>query len=946
MNYYYPARLVILVCCLILNMGFGSAIAASLPAFPDAQGFGALATGGRGGTVYHVTNLNDSGTGSFRDAVSAGNRIIVFDVCGYITLSSEVAMKSNITLAGQTAPGGGIGIRGAEVSFGSQSNIIVRNIRFRPGSGAASTDNGLNFYQAHNVILDHVSIEFASWNNIDATTGDWQTHPINGITVQNSIDADPIGQQFGAHTEAPNGQWSWFNNLFANSHNRNPLAKVNTVFINNALYNCDAGYTTHTSSNFSHDIVNNYFVDGPASGGNFPWFQIDNNQSIYSPGNRHDSSLDGALNGGTTQPLPGYQGGGTVLNSPWSTITASYPTVDAASAYRRAISWAGAKPWDEVDTLVVSQARTLGSGSTGTGAGTRGPDGSLYTSETQTGLGNSGFGNIACGSKPSDTDNDGIPDYWETAVGWNPNSADSMTISPDGYDHLEDYVNWLADPHAVGLSGGNIDLDLSQFSTGFTNNPVFSVSGAVNGSVSVLTDGHTARFVSNGGFSGLADYHFTVTDSVGSTMTLTVGVLVQPASLTVMPTRTSTATATRTATPVATFTFTVTRTNTSTFTFTPTLTATFTLTRTNTATNTATRTNTQTFSFTPTPTATFTFTRTHTATNTPTKTNSLTFTFTPSSTATSTATRTITPVPPTSTLTPTPTRTLTTVPPTWTFTGTNTPVPLTSTFTATPTPTLTPVTGQVVIQAENNCGFAGTIDNNHLGFTGTGFANLTNNNTAGITFALSSTTVQNLSITFRYSDGTTTARPMLLSRISPTVSTPVTVNFGVTTNWDTWATITVTVSLVAGNNLISLVPTGTNTNGGPNLDDITFTSSTVTVGNCGGTASAMLLSSASNTSRAPTARIVAAPNISRNGTPIQFQVEQLQPGEIQLNIFTVTGEKVYGTKFQGHTGENVIPWVLVNEGGTSVASGVYMFIIQTKSGASSEQMAGKVLVLH
>jgi len=946
MNYYYPARLVILVCCLILNMGVGSAIAASLPAFPDAQGFGALATGGRGGTVYHVTNLNDSGTGSFRDAVSAGNRIIVFDVCGYITLSSEVAMKSNITLAGQTAPGGGIGIRGAEVSFGSQSNIIVRNIRFRPGSGAASTDNGLNFYQAHNVILDHVSIEFASWNNIDATTGDWQTHPINGITVQNSIDADPIGQQFGAHTEAPNGQWSWFNNLFANSHNRNPLAKVNTVFINNALYNCDAGYTTHTSSNFSHDIVNNYFVDGPASGGNFPWFQIDNNQSIYSPGNRHDSSLDGALNGGTTQPLPGYQGGGTVLNSPWSTITASYPTVDAASAYRRAISWAGAKPWDEVDTLVVSQARTLGSGSTGTGAGTRGPDGSLYTSETQTGLGNSGFGNIACGSKPSDTDNDGIPDYWETAVGWNPNSADSMTISPDGYDHLEDYVNWLADPHAVGLSGGNIDLDLSQFSTGFTNNPVFSVSGAVNGSVSVLTDGHTARFVSNGGFSGLADYHFTVTDSVGSTMTLTVGVLVQPASLTVMPTRTSTATATRTATPVATFTFTVTRTNTSTFTFTPTLTATFTLTRTNTATNTATRTNTQTFSFTPTPTATFTFTRTHTATNTPTKTNSLTFTFTPSSTATSTATRTITPVPPTSTLTPTPTRTLTTVPPTWTFTGTNTPVPLTSTFTATPTPTLTPVTGQVVIQAENNCGFAGTIDNNHLGFTGTGFANLTNNNTAGITFALSSTTVQNLSITFRYSDGTTTARPMLLSRISPTVSTPVTVNFGVTTNWDTWATITVTVSLVAGNNLISLVPTGTNTNGGPNLDDITFTSSTVTVGNCGGTASAMLLSSASNTSRAPTARIVAAPNISRNGTPIQFQVEQLQPGEIQLNIFTVTGEKVYGTKFQGHTGENVIPWVLVNEGGTSVASGVYMFIIQTKSGASAEQMAGKVLVLH
>ena len=948
MNHFYPVRFVLLVCCLILNMGVGSAIAASLPAFPGAQGFGVLATGGRGGTVYHVTNLNDSGTGSFRDAVSAGNRIIVFDVCGYITLSSEVAMKSNITLAGQTAPGGGIGIRGAEVSFGSQSNIIVRNIRFRPGSGAASTDNGLNFYQAHNVILDHVSIEFASWNNIDATTGDWQTHPINGITVQNSIDADPIGQQFGAHTEAPNGQWSWFNNLFANSHNRNPLAKVNTVFINNALYNCDAGYTTHTSSNFSHDIVNNYFVAGPASGGNFPWFQIDNNQSIYSPGNRHDSSLDGALNGGTTQPLPGYQGGGTVLNSPWSTITASYPTVDAASAYRRAISWTGAVPWDEVDTLVVSQAKTLGSGSTGTGAGTRGPDGGLYTSETQTGLGNAGFGVIACGSKPSDSDNDGVPDYWETAVGWNPNSADSLTLGPDGYDHLENYVNWLADPHAVGISGGNIDLDLSQFSTGFTNNPVFSVSGAVNGSVSVLADGHTARFVSNGGFSGLANYHFTVTDSVGSTMTLTVGVLVQPGSLTVTPTRTSTApptrtataTATRTDTPVATFTFTVTRTNTSTFTFSPTSTATFTLTRTNTATNTATRTNTPTFSFTPTPTVTFTLTRTNTATNTPTKTKTLTFTFTSTATPTSTATRTNTPIPPTST--PTATRTPTSAAPTATFTDTNTPGAPTSTSTPTPTPTLTAVSAQVVIQPENNCGFSGTIDNNHLGFTGTGFANLTNNNTAGITFALNSTIAQNLSITFRYSDGTTTARPMLLNRISPTASTPVTVNFGVTTNWDTWGTITVTVPLVAGNNLISLVPTEANTNGGPNLDELTFTSSTVTAGNCGGSASAKILSGAPSVSQAATTRVMAAPNVSRNGSPIQFRVTLGQPGEIQLTLFTVAGEKVYEAEFQGQAAVNHLTWDLANQSGSQVASGCFIYKVHTNEGA----FTGKVAVLR
>ncbi len=132
---------------------------AQVPAFPGALGFGANATGGRGGTVYHVTTLADSGPGSFRDAVSQPNRIVVFDVSGYITLNSEVSVKSHITIAGQTAPGGGIAIRGREVSFGSQQNIICRFVRFRPGAGSPNNDNGVNLYRARNIILDHVSIE-------------------------------------------------------------------------------------------------------------------------------------------------------------------------------------------------------------------------------------------------------------------------------------------------------------------------------------------------------------------------------------------------------------------------------------------------------------------------------------------------------------------------------------------------------------------------------------------------------------------------------------------------------------------------------------------------------------------------------------------------------------------------------------------------------------------
>ena len=127
---------------------------AQLPAFPGALGFGAYATGGRTGTVYHVTTLADSGAGSFRDAVSQPNRIVVFDVGGYITLSSAVSVNENITIAGQTAPGGGIGFKGGEISFANRSNIICRYIRIRPGSDTASdTDDCLSLYRAQNVIL-------------------------------------------------------------------------------------------------------------------------------------------------------------------------------------------------------------------------------------------------------------------------------------------------------------------------------------------------------------------------------------------------------------------------------------------------------------------------------------------------------------------------------------------------------------------------------------------------------------------------------------------------------------------------------------------------------------------------------------------------------------------------------------------------------------------------
>ncbi len=497
-------------------------------AFPGAQGFAKAITGGRNGTVVHVTNLNDAGAGSFRDAVSASNRIVVFDVGGYVPLATAVSVKSDITIAGQSAPGGGIGFRGGEVSFASSSNIICRHVRIRPGSDTASTDDdALSLYRAHDVMIDHVSVELAPWNDIDGVSDDWQNHPVTNISIQDSLIADPTGQQFGAHTESVSSQWSWYRNVFANSHNRNPLAKVNNVFVNNLLYNDAAGYTTHTSTTFTHDIVNNYFVFGPASTGtDDSWYQIDKNQSIYAAGNLKDTNLNGALDGAATTPY-WYQGTGTVLGSPWSSETTAVPPLDAASGARVAMSLAGALPRDPVDALIISQVMTLGKGSAGTGAGTAGPDSSLYTSQTQTGLPDDGYGTIAGGTRPTDSDGDGMPDDWENATGSNPAADDAMTKAPDGYALIERYLDWLGALHASTPSGTAAAIDLSTFTAGFSGvAPSFAVSAAQNGTVALQADGHTAKFQPVTGFRGVAAFSFTVTGSDGSAYTGQVGVLV------------------------------------------------------------------------------------------------------------------------------------------------------------------------------------------------------------------------------------------------------------------------------------------------------------------------------------------------------------------------------------------------------------------------------------
>lgn len=483
---------------------------AQIPAFPGAQGFGEYATGGRGGTVYHVTTLADSGPGSFRDAVSQPNRIIVFDVGGYINLQSAVSASSDLTIAGETAPGGGIGLMGAELSFYNQSNIICRYLRIRQG-GSSTTQSGINIGsssgQAGDMIFDHDSVEFGQWDSVDAVNTE-------NFTVQNCIIADPINQQFGAHVEGGNA--SYCNNLWVNAHNRQPLAKANTVYVNNVVYDYQAGYTTaDTAGHFSHDIVNNYFITGPSTTSpNDDFYQFDSGQTVYAAGNLLDSARDGALSGTSTGP-----GGDTASATPWSSVTGTIPTVSAANAFRIDLSNAGALPSDQLDQQVISQVASLGA------------SGSLISSPASTGLGNGGYGTIDGGTPLTETDDDGIPDVWKNAAGLPLNVNEAMTIAGNGYANIENYLHWVAGPHAF-VSTNASTIDLWPYTLGFTNdNPVYALFNATNGSV-ILINAHYAYFVPTPGFTGLASFTFSVTGGDGSTMTNTMGLLV---SITYVP---------------------------------------------------------------------------------------------------------------------------------------------------------------------------------------------------------------------------------------------------------------------------------------------------------------------------------------------------------------------------------------------------------------------------
>ncbi|WP_448701397.1 polysaccharide lyase family 1 protein [Mucilaginibacter sp. AW1-3] len=403
-------------------------------AFPGAEGFGRFATGGRGGQIYHVTNLDDSGAGSFRDAVSVPGRTVVFDVAGVINIKSKIAAKPRITVAGQTAPGDGIVIYGTGVGFADSS--IIRYVRFRGSINMARGACTVTADNSKDVIFDHVSVEWGRWD-------DFHIKGTSNITLQYCLIGEPIDpQRFGALFEDPHNV-TVHHCLWIDNHSRNPKAKAGIEYINNVVYNWGVNGLVggHSGANHYQDVIGNYFIAGPNSGHAFLGM-FTTTDHVYHRGNYVDMNKDGILNGRLVSDTDFVSKrvkpaiivdsnslkGATLQRKPNFKLDV---TVDeAAVAYQKVLAGAGASLHrDDVDNRIIGYLHSLGK------------EGKIFKTEAEAG----GQGNIEPATALRDTDGDGIPDTWETAHGLDlKNAKDANLMSgKSGYTNLENYLNSL-----------------------------------------------------------------------------------------------------------------------------------------------------------------------------------------------------------------------------------------------------------------------------------------------------------------------------------------------------------------------------------------------------------------------------------------------------------------------------------------------------------------------
>ncbi|WP_224999258.1 polysaccharide lyase family 1 protein [Cesiribacter sp. SM1] len=416
-------------------------------AFPGAEGFGKYTSGGRGGKVLLVTNLNDSGEGSLRTAImQEGPRIIVFKVGGTIALESPLEIRQgDLTIAGQSAPGEGITIKNYPIKIHAD-NIIIRYIRSRMGDERSVEDDAISSIGNKDLIIDHCTF---SWGTDESAS----FYDNENFTLQWSIISESLNNS--VHKKGEHGYggiWggkgaSFHHNLLVHHKSRNPRfngARTKSKgkpeqevvdFRNNVVYNWRAN-STYGGEQGNHNMVNNYYKAGPATEANRKKRILDTwtpNGYFYVTGNYVAGFPEISKN--NRLGVEGKSPDASVISSAVPVV--GIPDESAEAAYHRVLAEAGASHRrDVLDSRIVKEVAT------GTASYGKQKDGII---DSQQDVG--GWPALEEGQAAADQDRDGMPDAWEQKHQLDPaNAADASAITLDQhYTNIEVYLNGLAD---------------------------------------------------------------------------------------------------------------------------------------------------------------------------------------------------------------------------------------------------------------------------------------------------------------------------------------------------------------------------------------------------------------------------------------------------------------------------------------------------------------------